>query len=113
MSRLGAVVLFAAAATSIMTARAADAHILSGSPLDGRWTFTWTPSMVKSQGGVPSSLAGRHMVELRDGQLIQLLPHPVLRRARFTVSGDVATFVFLPGAVGVVPGRPYKMRWSI
>jgi hypothetical protein len=85
---------------------------VSGSSLDGRWSFTWTPAVVKSVRADPS-LAGLYVVEFRDGHLIRLSPHPVAIRARVTTSGDLATFVFPAGVTGVAPGRPYTMHWSI
>ncbi len=104
---VGALFLTSAVAASLATT-VADARTLVSSPLDGRWTFTWTPAETKSP-----RLAARYVVEFRDGHLTRLLPHPVLRGARFSTSGNVATLVFPPGTGGVVPGRPYTMRWSI
>ena len=111
MSRLiSALVLAAVIATP--TATVAEAHTLPGSPLDGRWTFTWSASMVKSHRA-PPGLAGRYVVQLRDGQLTRLIPHPVLSGARFTIKGTVATFVFPAHSPFLVGGKPYVMEWSI
>jgi hypothetical protein len=104
--------LFLAATAASVLAGNTHASSVSTSPLDGRWTWTWTPAQVKSKN-LPPRLAGRYLVELQDGDLTRLLPHPVLRGAHFTTQGDVATFVFPRGVVALVPGRHYVMHWSI
>ena len=111
MSRSAGVILFTVVVTSL-TATTSDAQMLPGSPLDGRWTFTWSASMVKSHRA-PPGLAGRYVVQLRDGQLTRLIPHPVLSGARFTIKGTVATFVFPAHSPFLVGGKPYVMEWSI
>ena len=105
---VGAILLIALVAT--LAATTARTQTLPTSPLDGRWTFTWTPADV----GTGQAPAGRYLVEFRDGHLIRLLPRPVLRGARFATKGDVATFVFpAPPPAGIVAGRICTMRWSI
>ena len=111
MSRSAGVILFTVVVTSL-TATTSDAQMLPGSPLDGRWEFTWTPAEVKSHGADPK-LPDRYVVEFRNGAFTRLLPPPVVRKARFTTHGNVATFVFTVPTTGVVVGRPYVMRWSI
>ena len=111
MTRLAGVILLTAAGISLATATS-DARTFSSSPLDGRWEFTWTPAEVKSQGADPR-LADHYVVEFRDGWLIRLLPHPAVRKARFTTHGNVVTYVFTVPTIGAVVGRPYTMRWSI
>jgi hypothetical protein len=111
MTRSAGVILLAAVVTSLATATS-DAHTLPSSPLDGRWAFTWTPAEVKSHGADPR-LADHYVMEFRNGSLIRLVPHPVVRKARFTVRGNVMSFVFVVPTTGAVVGRPYEMRWSI
>lgn len=106
---VGAVVLITV--TAMVGVTTARARTMPTSPLDGRWTFTWTRAEVAGLGGVP---AGRFVVEFRDGHFARLLPRPVRRGARFTTSGNVATLVFpKPAPPGTVAGRTYTMRWSI
>lgn len=101
--------LATAAVVAVPVARPAS---LGSTPLDGRWTFVW-PSAALHKCCDPRVPAGRYVVEFRDGQVTRLLPKPVLRGLRFTVSGSLATFVFPRGVPGTVPGRHYVMRWSI
>lgn len=111
MTRSAGVILLAAVIAS-STATTSDAHILPSSPLDGRWAFTWTTGEVKSHGADPS-LRDHYVVEFSNGSFIRLLPHPVVRKARFTIHRNVVTFVFTVPTTGVVVGRPYELRWSI
>jgi len=111
MVRSAGTILITAVVASL-TATVTDARSLPGSPLEGRWAFTWTPSEVRSSRADPV-LAGRYVVEFRGGTFIRLLPLPVARKARVAIRGDLATFVFTAGTTGLVAGRPYTMRWSI
>jgi hypothetical protein len=90
----------------------ADARSGAASPLDGRWTFTWTPAQMRPI--CASCAVGRFLVEFRDGHVIRLPPKPVLRTGRFSVRGNLASFVFpAPAPAGIIAGRMYAMRWSI
>jgi hypothetical protein len=90
----------------------ASAARVKASPLDGRWTFTWTRAELRNYCSVCPP--GRFVVEFRDGHFSRLIPKPVLHNARFSVRGTLVTFVFPPPApVGVVANRRYTMRWSI
>jgi len=99
--------------TAAIVAGPAAGALSASSPLDGRWTFTWTQAQANPGGGhaVPS---GRFVVELRHGHVTRLQPRPVLRGGRFTTRGNLATFVFpAPAPPGAVAGRVYAMHWSI
>lgn len=103
---LGSIALAGALAAS------ADARSGAASPLDGRWTFTWTRAEMRPI--CASCTVGRFLVEFRDGHVIRLLPKPVLRSGRFSVRGNLASMVFpAPAPAGIIPGTTYLMRWSI
>jgi hypothetical protein len=101
----GAVAVSAAASSS------------DGSPLDGRWAFTWTAhALVKAGAGDVVSLAGPKMVEFRSGRWYKLDPRTQRVQsvvAKFTVHGDVAYFTFLIKEPTVDSGKTYEMRFSI
>jgi len=112
--RQGMLVLMAVASGLAAVAPTAAGGLRASSPLDGRWTFTWTRAQLNHVGAPHVVPARLFLVEFRDGRFTRLLPRPVLRGARFTTSGNVATFVFpAPLPAGLVAGRIYTMRWSI
>ena len=112
MSRVAGAILLTAAVISL-GAPGARAHVSPSSPLDGRWTFTWTLAELK-RNNASTRYAGYNLVELRNGRLISVLPRPVRDLGRFTSSGNVGTFVFsAPPPAGVIAARPYVMRWSV
>ena len=93
----------------------APGRFSGGSPLDGRWRWTWTREELHRTGGSLAYL-GANMTEFRDGRFYKLDPKTGDREVlggTYTVSGDVATLVFRPGAPGTVPGTRYMMRFSV
>ena len=113
VSRSAGVVAMITLAAALVAPNASTGRLRT-SPLDGRWTFTWTRAQLNHVGAPHVVPAGTFLVEFRNGRLSRLLPRPVLRGARFTTSGNVATLVFpVPAPAGLVAGRIYTMRWSI
>jgi hypothetical protein len=89
----------------------AGARAVPGSPLDGRWAFTWTRAELHRHNSVQRP--ARYLVEIGNGHISRLRPLPV-RVCRITTNGTIAIFVCEPPLVpGVVAGRRYQMRWSI
>jgi len=107
--------LAAVIAVAGVAARAADART-PASPLDGRWTFTWTRAELNRQRafGVP---AAHYLVEIGAGRIHVLVPRfpgAAGPPGRITTNGNIATIVFPPPAPPAsVPWKKYEMRWSI
>jgi hypothetical protein len=94
---------------------AAAARSGGGSPLDGRWTWTWTAADL-SQFSAPR-ITGSFVAEFRDGRIYGNFPRPgapLVFAGMFTVHGDLVSLRFRSSRTpGVVPGRTYVMRFSI
>ncbi len=114
-----------AVAAGVVTAPAADAHIVAAANLDGRWQWVWTRAGLIHAGVPPGAaklLAGPGMIEFKAGRVYKLDPRTgrvQFLAGSFTVARDVATFVFRrvrghgPPPPGIVPGLRYQLRWSI
>ena len=111
VSRSAGVVAMITLAAALVAPNASTGRLRT-SPLDGRWTFTWTLAELK-RNNASTRYAGYNLVEFRDGRFISVLPRPVRDLGPFRTSGNVATFVFAAPIGGLVAGRPYVMRWSI
>jgi hypothetical protein len=93
-----------------------------GSPLDGRWTWTWTDDEL-SHLSAPR-ITGTFVAQFRDGRHYTNYCRPgspLLLNGTFTVHGDLVSLRFrratppepCPHEGRVVPGRTYVMRFSI
>jgi hypothetical protein len=114
MTRIGSALLLAVliAAGSVP---GAPGRWSGGSPLDGRWRWTWTREELH-RAGAPLFYVGDNMSEFNDGRIYGLDPKTGDRegfRGTYTVSGDVATLVFRPGVVGTLPRIHYAMRFTV
>jgi hypothetical protein len=85
-----------------------------GSPIDGRWTMTYTVANL-SHFSAPR-VTGSFVVVFRDGRSFTNFPRPgslLVLVGTFTVHGDLVSLRFRSRRAGVIPGRTYVMRFSI
>ena len=82
-----------AVAAGVVTAPAADAHIVAATNLDGRWQWVWTRAGLIHAGVPPGAaklLAGPGMIEFKAGRVYKLDPRTgrvQFLAGSFTVAG--------------------------
>jgi len=104
---------FLAATLAASSPAAASARGRGVSPIDGRWTFTLTRSEL-AKHRQPVVLAGSWSCALAKGRIgAENLSTGHRARGTYRIDGNVAYFVFLPGAIAVVPGKTYAMRFNV
>jgi hypothetical protein len=107
--------LLLAALVAAASVPCAPGRSSGGSPLDGRWRWTWTREELH-RAGASLFYIGANMTEFRDGRIYSLDPKTGDTqgfRGTYTVLGDVATLVFRRGVAGTVAGIRYVMRFTV
>jgi len=96
-------------------APSASARPLPVSPLDGRWTWTWTRAELLGRGDDPADAAwnaGTHHITLSGGRFVHVTRRGE-SRGSFSVRRDVVTFISDNRYGGMRAGLPYSIRFSL
>jgi TRAP-type transport system periplasmic protein len=88
------------------------------SPLEGRWTYTWTRPELLAAGiaekYIPRGVQRATVVfEFKRGRYRAIADGAVRIRGTYTVDGDVLNLVHAPGSAGYAAGQVYRQRWSV
>ena len=88
------------------------------SPLEGRWTYTWTRPELLAAGidekYIPTGLQRDTVVFEFDGGRYRAIAGGAVRiRGTYDVDGDVLNLVHPRGSVGYAAGQILRQRWSV
>jgi hypothetical protein len=115
--RTAPLLLALVALTAASPVSVADGRRARGSPIDGRWTWSWSAAQLRRQGSNPYDLGtqtGPATVVFANGRYLARWERSGrVAAGTYTVDGDVARFVVERRTPHDVAGSVHYMRFSI